>query len=506
MNKYIILSVFAALFQVENSYSQGRVLEARNSPLELNKVIESEKLEFQVQDEDKIDVEMLGLDDVEEKNVKDDVEEIATKNFPSENDADDPEVIFPTVGVPKPEKAKEDRSKEIMGGLPKIDLPAIGSEKTSKVEIEVAKVKAEMVKVRDKVAKVRAEVKKVIADKQMEVEKKAVSKESNSDKEKESSAAGGFLGKIQSFIDKKSDNSNGKKKITLKLLDALSSKDREIEVAKDAKEIERRRLAKEKKERLSELREKYLIKVSDDGKFKDAREAIIVPQKKQLSWGDSFSQTVDMPPPLLSRDRSADNSHIPIIPTFEEKVASLFSSARTNDISAFNNSYAKIAIPDLKNRKGDTILTYAMLIRNHSVTSSILSKGADPDLPNALGHTPLDIAIENMDLKGVKIIIDNEANINYVDKYNRTFLMLAARKGYLPVVQMLAEHGAKINEVDSYGRTALTIAYRHKKEIIAKYLIINGAKAWIEKPYDSGDQKLIKELENRWKRPVFNLQ
>mgnify|MGYP000336087999 FL=1 len=76
----------------------------------------------------------------------------------------------------------------------------------------------------------------------------------------------------------------------------------------------------------------------------------------------------------------------------------------------------------------------------------------------------------------------------------------------MPIVQLLVENGANVNGVDSSGTTALNIAYRHKKEIVAKYLLKSGAKTWVEKPYATGNQQLIKELENRWKRPIFNSQ
>ncbi len=335
-------------------------------------------------------------------------------------------------------------------------------------------------------------------NKQVKTEKRQVAQEDQADQDK---GKGGIFSKIKSFIEKndKVAEVDGKKVINLKLID----EEREsIEDEKTTEEIEREKkkriLVKQKQKRLQKLKEQYLLKIDQV----ESSRQLIVPKKKDLSWSDRFYVTKEMAPPLISRSRGKENSHIPIIPTFKERILSLFRTIRSNDVSAFNNLYRKIAIPDIRNSKGETILTYALLLKRHPVINSILAKGADPDLANSLGHTPLDIAIENMDLKSVKILIDNHADISYSDKYNRTFLMLAARKGYLPIVRLLVEKGADVNQFDSFGRTALSIALRHKKEIIAKYLLKNGASTWIEKPINESNQQFILELQNRWNNSV----
>ena len=341
-------------------------------------------------------------------------------------------------------------------------------------------------------------------------DKKAINKTNESSKEESdvvedekksnsSSKLDAFAKKIQSFSNKKSknktaNNHNNKKKVLTIKINEFKQDER---VEKTEEEVEREKLieqlAKEKDERFQILRKRYLVDM-----YK--KESYIMPKKKNLSWSDKFYVTKEMPPPLISRSRSDDNSHIPIIRTLKERIDSLFRTINSNDINAFNHMYSKIGVPDIRNSRGDTILTYALLLKRHQVVISILAKGADPDLSNTLGHTPLDIAIENLDLKSVKILIDNHADINYTDKYNRTYLMLAARKGYLPVVRALVEEGSDVNKYDAYGRTSLSIALRHKKEVIVKYLLKNGALTWIEKPVTESNQRLINELSSRWKR------
>ncbi len=137
-------------------------------------------------------------------------------------------------------------------------------------------------------------------------------------------------------------------------------------------------------------------------------------------------------------------------------------------------------------------------MQKHKIISSILAKGADPNLPNALGYTPIDLAIELTDIKTLELLANNNADLNYVDGFKRTYLMHASRVGFLPAVELFIMKNVDINAIDKDGFTALAIAYRHKKEVIVKYLLKNGAKTWVEKPFDPEKGSLIKELETRW--------
>ena len=203
--------------------------------------------------------------------------------------------------------------------------------------------------------------------------------------------------------------------------------------------------------------------------------------------------------PILNRYRSGDNNHIPIILTPREKVDLLFKAISTNNVSFFNDSYRGVENPNVQNAFGDTILTYAMLMRRYSIVASIVAKGADVNRANKLGYTPVNIAIELLDFKLLEILVNNKADLNYLDAFGRSYLMHAARVGFLPAADLFLSNGIDVNLMDKDGFTALAIAYRHNKEVIAQYLLKHGAKTWIEKPYDPKNQSLIQELENRWK-------
>lgn len=291
------------------------------------------------------------------------------------------------------------------------------------------------------------------------------------------------------------------KKPTEKYINSQKKKSLKKRLAEEKRRKQNEKRQQEKLKKLNELREQYLIKIDEnveevsDEDFADSDEKI-VPQKKNLN---RFTSEELPPQPILNRYRTADNLHIPTIPTPQEQIDMLFSAVVIGSISFFNDAYKNVENPNVRNRVGDTILNAATLLQRYPVIASVLKKGADPNLPNGLGYTPISIAIEMSDIKSLELLVDNGADIFYTDKFDRTYLMHAVRVGFLPAVELFVTKGLDVNAMDSDGFTPLSIAYRHKKEVIVKYLLKKGAKTWVEKPYEPEKQFLIKELENRWK-------
>lgn len=336
-------------------------------------------------------------------------------------------------------------------------------------------------------------------------------------------SSGNFTNKISNFLNKGVDKivdpapateakaepakeepkvSDEAKKNTEKYVNSAKKKNlkKRLEAEKRQRIYEKERAKKAKE--LSELRAKYLIKIDQDSgeeivkNFDENEEEKIVPQKKNLNRFIS-----DEPPalPILDHYRTADNLHIPIILTHQERLNILFDAISSGNVAFFTSAYKDIENPNAKNQVGETILTYAILTQKYPVVAAVLARGAEPNMPNNLGYSPLDIAIELLDIKALELLVKNKVDINCVDAFGRTSLMHAARVGFLPAVELLVSQGADVNTMDNDGFTALSIAYRHKKEIIVKFLLKSGAKTWIEKPYNPEKQTLIQELENRWK-------
>lgn len=261
---------------------------------------------------------------------------------------------------------------------------------------------------------------------------------------------------------------------------------------------------KNKKQILNYLRRLYLGQENDpkierlkiiDIDFND--DETIIPKPKNLN---RFMQDELPAYPILSPLRNQDNFHIPSVISPKQKIDILFQTINNGDIQSFIEIFKQIKNPNIQNNFGDTIITKSIILKRHDILAEILMKGADPDLPNRLGYTPLEIAIELLDFRAMQILIENRANINSIDRFGRTYLMHASRVGLLPAVDLLVKNNADINATDNDGFSALSIAYRHKKEIIVQYLLKNGAKQWIEKKNIPSQQKLILELQDRWKR------
>ncbi len=217
--------------------------------------------------------------------------------------------------------------------------------------------------------------------------------------------------------------------------------------------------------KLQQLQEQYL----PDPEIEDKK---IIPRKKELV---NFS-TYENPPFLLARSYSKANISTPIILNRDDKIDLLFNAFSNHDLSYFSSAYQELLEPNLRNKFGDTILTYATLMQRHDIMASILSQGANPNLANNSGYEPLRIAIELNDYKSVQLLIESKADINHVDQYQKTYLMQAVKTGFLPIIDLLITNNIDINAIDNQGNSALDIAINNHKNIIAKFLIKKGAK------------------------------
>ncbi len=424
---------------------------------EINADLEAKKAELEPFDQKKvkIDIESLGLDDVDKK--------------PAEPAKEASETQALQVEAVEKQEVKQQEEKEVSNPSLSAPTQAVNSEKP----------------------------KEIVAPKQPRQSANSSKKKDNlKNTNQETSAA------LQDSATTLETTADDIKKPTEKYINSQKKKNlkKRLEAEKRKKENALKQEYKLKK--LEELRAQYLQESEelvidsskDDEDFESSEK--IVPHKKDLN---PF-MSEEMPAlPILQRYRTKDNLHIPVVLTPRERIDILFKTISMSSVSSFNEAYKDIQNPNALNISGDTILTYSILLKKYPIIASVLAKGADPNRPNRLGYTPTQIAIELLDFKSLELLTNNKADLNYVDGFGRTYLMHAARVGMLSAVDLLISHGAEINAMDDDGFTALAIAYRHKKELVVQYLLKHGAATWIEKPYNPEKGSLIIDLENRWK-------
>lgn len=420
----------------------------------------------------KVDLESLGLDDVDKKSAESVVTNVA-KKIP------DPAPTVPSLpSLPEVSEVKslvKTSEAAVAKKMPEIDLK--NKEAGKPVSTEEDRL--------SKISNLLQKGEKKVEDKVEQIKTEAVP-----------------TAEVPAVAAPQKTENLVKKKRTEKYINSVKKRNlkQRLEAEKRQKLYEKHRAEKAKK--LRELRAQYLIKINQDlgeeveiepEEYVDEK---IVPQKKNLN---RFVSEEAPALPIMTRFRTSDNLHIPMPLTNLERQNILFDAVASGNIAFFNSAYKDIENPNLKNQIGDTILTYAILLQKYPVMAAVLARGADPNLPNELGYSPADIAIELLDSKALEILVNNKMDVNFADSFGRTSLMHAARVGFLPGVELLVSKGADVNTMDDDGFTALSIAYRHKKEVIVKFLLKSGAKTWIEKPYNPEKKTLIQELENRWK-------
>lgn len=465
---------------------------------EINDLLEEKAKNKSVESGDvKVDIESLGLDDIDAKNPIIPEKKVVTPP---------PVVVEKKVAPVIPEKKVEEAVKKEVPAA-----PAVAKIPEKKIPEKKEVVKPAIVAPKNNEEVKQENLPKIEPAKIVKEEvKKPLEKKPLSSSEVQ---AGETISKIQTFINNAKNNVKNNLGVIVppsQIEQAKPVQKKESEKGKSLKKVTKNeKKQNERLKKLNKLRRQYLVKIDskessqfnnqEDGDFSDDNVKII-PRKREIN---KFALYETPAPPILDKYRTQDNVNIPSVLSEGEKMEILFKAiSDSDDISYFKsvyNSYRDVGKSNAKNNSGDTILTYAMLLQRHSVVASILNLGADPNMPNSLGYTPLGIAIEVGDEVSLKLLVTNGANVNYVDAFGRTYLMHAARVGFLPAVDLLISKGVDVNAMDSDGFTALAIAYRHKKDVIVKFLLKHGAQTWIEKPYDSSSQSLIKELNDRWK-------
>lgn len=111
--------------------------------------------------------------------------------------------------------------------------------------------------------------------------------------------------------------------------------------------------------------------------------------------------------------------------------------------------------PDMKDSRGNPLLTIAVRAQFPEIVSILLEAGADVNrLSGDRGYSPLMDAAQKGDLAVVEILLSHGADPNLSSRDGQTAVILSAGRGDVPMCRALMKHGANPNTSDKLGMSA----------------------------------------------------
>lgn len=145
------------------------------------------------------------------------------------------------------------------------------------------------------------------------------------------------------------------------------------------------------------------------------------------------------------------------------------------------NSYENI---NEKDKKGRTILHYAVRESGPKTVRLLIKKGADINTADVGGYVPIHLAVMGKRLKNAKELINSGANVNVVERNGKhTPLHFACMVGEVGIVKELIKAGAKIDQPDKSSKTPIDYAKNNKEitEVLEGVKIANKQGEFLEK-------------------------
>lgn len=146
------------------------------------------------------------------------------------------------------------------------------------------------------------------------------------------------------------------------------------------------------------------------------------------------------------------------------------------------NSYENI---NEKNKKGRTILHYAVRESGPKTVRLLIKKGADINPADVGGYVPMHLAVMGKRLKNVKELINSGANVNVVECNGKhTPLHFACMVGEVEIVKELIKAGAETDQPDKSDKIPADYARNNKEimEVLEGVKIANRQGEFLEKP------------------------
>lgn len=117
-----------------------------------------------------------------------------------------------------------------------------------------------------------------------------------------------------------------------------------------------------------------------------------------------------------------------------------------------------------KDKKGRTILHYAVSVLDQRMVRLLIKRGADINASDVGQYRPLHLAVMGQRLWNTKELIRAKVEVNVAERHGKhTPLHFACMVGAVEIVKELVKAGGDAEQKDRYGKTPMYYAKNNKK-------------------------------------------
>jgi len=176
--------------------------------------------------------------------------------------------------------------------------------------------------------------------------------------------------------------------------------------------------------------------------------------------------------PIPQSPDLTDNQGVVLDEETQAKLTEIVFQAARDDDSVTVSEYLKEGFtPNVRSRRGDTLLTVAAYHDSRAVMQELLTHRAiDLEARNRMGLTAVSAAAFKGHDEALSMLIARGAKVDAANSTNQTAIMFAALAGRTTTVQLLKSAGAKVQRQDELGNTAASLAKAQGAEEVVEIL------------------------------------
>lgn len=175
------------------------------------------------------------------------------------------------------------------------------------------------------------------------------------------------------------------------------------------------------------------------------------------------------------------------------------------DIDELNDLIKKRFSPDLINKKGESLLMFAVKNNKPEAIKAIVKNGANINMVVDQMHSAIETAIKLKNNKLLKLLIQLGGNVNLLHSQSSRPLNYAFYYKNLAAVELLMENKADFNLPDKFGITAF-INQLYMKDYLGALKLLTFVKGETNNPFNSTldvRQSIIVRIDNCYRERHF---